>query len=111
MLLQLLDDGRLTDGHGRTVDFRSTVVIMTSNVRSAAEPRERFRPEFLNRIDEVVIFEALTREQLAEIVELQVERLRVRLAERKVGLELTGAAKEAVAEAGWDPTRPTARGR
>ncbi len=103
VLLQLLDDGRLTDGHGRTVDFRSTVVIMTSNVRSAAELRERFRPEFLNRIDEVVVFEALTREQLAEIVELQVEQLRVRLAERKLGLELTEAAKEAVAEAGWDP--------
>ncbi len=103
VLLQLLDDGRLTDGHGRTVDFRNTVVIMTSNVRSAPELRERFRPEFLNRIDEVVVFEALTREQLAEIVELQVERLRVRLAERKLGLELTEAAKEAVAEAGWDP--------
>ena len=103
VLLQLLDDGRLTDGHGRTVDFRHTVVIMTSNVRSAAELRERFRPEFLNRIDEVVVFEALTREQLAEIVELQVERLRVRLAERKLGLELTEAAKEAIAEAGWDP--------
>jgi ATP-dependent Clp protease ATP-binding subunit ClpB len=103
VLLQLLDDGRLTDGHGRTVDFRNTVVIMTSNVRSAAELRERFRPEFLNRIDEVVVFEALTREQLAAIVELQVERLRARLAERKLGLELTEAAKEAVAEAGWDP--------
>jgi ATP-dependent Clp protease ATP-binding subunit ClpB len=103
VLLQLLDDGRLTDGHGRTVDFRNTVVIMTSNIRSAAELRERFRPEFLNRIDEVVVFEALTREQLAAIVELQVERLRARLAERKLGLELTEAAKEAVAEAGWDP--------
>jgi len=103
VLLQLLDDGRLTDGHGRTVDFRHTVVIMTSNVRSADDLRERFRPEFLNRVDEVVVFEALTREQLAAIVGLQVERLRARLAERKLGLELTEAAAEAIAEAGWDP--------
>jgi ATP-dependent Clp protease ATP-binding subunit ClpB len=102
-LLQLLDDGRLTDGQGRTVDFRNTVVIMTSNIRSPEELRERFRPEFLNRIDEVVVFEALSREQLAEIVELQLGRLRERLAERRVELELTDAAKEAIAEAGWDP--------
>ena len=61
VLLQLLDDGRLTDGHGRTVDFRNTVVIMTSNIRSAEDMAERFRPEFLNRIDEIVVFEALTR--------------------------------------------------
>ncbi len=72
VLLQLLDDGRLTDGHGRTVDFRNTVVIMTSNIRSVDELRERFRPEFLNRIDEIVVFQPLTREQLAEIVELQL---------------------------------------
>jgi ATP-dependent Clp protease ATP-binding subunit ClpB len=102
-LLQLLDDGRLTDGQGRTVDFRNTVVIMTSNIRSPEELRERFRPEFLNRIDEVVVFEPLTREQLAEIVELQLRRLRERLAERGVALELTGSAKEQIAEAGWDP--------
>jgi ATP-dependent Clp protease ATP-binding subunit ClpB len=104
VLLQLLDDGRLTDGQGRTVDFRNTVVIATSNVRSLEEMRERFRPEFLNRIDEVVVFHQLTREQLAEIVELQLERLRARLAERRIDLELTPAAKELVAEAGWDPT-------
>jgi ATP-dependent Clp protease ATP-binding subunit ClpB len=103
VLLQVLDDGRLTDGQGRTVDFRNTVVIMTSNIRSADELRERFRPEFLNRIDEVVTFEALTREQLAEIVELQLGRLRERLAERKLSLEVTDAAKELVAEEGWDP--------
>jgi ATP-dependent Clp protease ATP-binding subunit ClpB len=102
-LLQLLDDGRLTDGQGRTVDFRNTVVIMTSNIRSQEELRERFRPEFLNRIDEVVVFEPLTREQLAEIVELQLRRLRERLAERRVELELTDAAQELIAEAGWDP--------
>jgi ATP-dependent Clp protease ATP-binding subunit ClpB len=104
VLLQILDDGRLTDGQGRTVDFRNTVVIMTSNVRSADALRDVFRPEFLNRIDEIVEFEALTREQLAEIVDLQVERLRARLAERGLTLELTDAAKEVVAEAGWDPT-------
>ena len=83
VLLQLLDDGRLTDGQGRTVDFRNTVIIMTSNIRSQNELRDRFRPEFLNRVDEVVSFEALTREQLADIVELQLARLRERLAERR----------------------------
>ena len=104
VLLQILDDGRLTDGQGRTVDFRNTVIIMTSNLRSAEQLRDLFRPEFLNRIDEIVEFRALTREQLGEIVELQLERLRARLAERGLGLELTDAAKEHVAEAGWDPT-------
>jgi ATP-dependent Clp protease ATP-binding subunit ClpB len=103
VLLQLLDDGRLTDGHGRTVDFRNTVVIMTSNIRSVDDLRERFRPEFLNRIDEIVVFEPLTREQLAEIVELQLARLRERLAERRVELVVTDAAKELLAEEGWDP--------
>ena len=104
VLLQILDDGRLTDGQGRTVDFRNTVIIMTSNIRSTEALPEYFRPEFLNRVDEVVEFKALTREQLAEIVELQLERLRARLAERGIALELTGAAKETLAEAGWDPT-------
>ena len=82
VLLQILDDGRLTDGHGRTVDFRHAVIIMTSNVRSAAALRDTFRPEFINRVDEIVEFEALTREQIAEIVELQLASLRKRLAER-----------------------------
>lgn len=104
VLLQILDDGRLTDGQGRTVDFRNTVIIMTSNIRSAEALSEYFRPEFLNRVDEVVEFQALTREELGEIVELQLERLRARLAERGIELELTDAAKEAVAEAGWDPS-------
>ena len=104
ILLQVLDDGRLTDGQGRTVDFRNTVLIMTSNVRSDEAMRETFRPEFLNRIDEIVVFEPLTREQIGEIVELQLERLRPRLAERGLSLELTDAAKEHLAEAGWDPT-------
>jgi ATP-dependent Clp protease ATP-binding subunit ClpB len=103
VLLQLLDDGRLTDGQGRTVDFRNTVIIMTSNIRSPNELRDRFRPEFLNRVDEVVVFDALTREQLADIVDLQLGRLRDRLAERRLSLEVTDAAKEALAEEGWDP--------
>ena len=103
VLLQVLDDGRLTDGQGRTVDFRNTVLIMTSNVRSAEQLREHFRPEFLNRIDEIVVFAALSREQIAEIVEHQLERVRERLADRGITLELTDAAKEALAEAGWDP--------
>ena len=104
VLLQILDDGRLTDGQGRTVDFRNTVIIMTSNIRSSEALTEHFRPEFLNRIDEIVVFEPLSREQLGEIVELQLTRLRERLAERGLGLELTDDAKELVAEAGWDPT-------
>ncbi len=103
VLLQVLDDGRLTDGQGRTVDFRNTVLIMTSNVRTVEAMREHFRPEFLNRIDEIVEFGALSREQLAEIVDLQLERLRARLGERDLELELTGEAKDAIAESGWDP--------
>jgi ATP-dependent Clp protease ATP-binding subunit ClpB len=103
VLLQLLDDGRLTDGHGRTVDFRNTVVIMTSNIRSSEQMAERFRPEFLNRIDEIVVFESLSREQLAEIVDLQLEHLNRRLAERGIALELTDGARELITEAGWDP--------
>src|SRR5881396_3409364 len=89
VLLQVLDDGRLTDGQGRTVDFRNTVLIMTSNVRTADALSDVFRPEFLNRIDEIVEFEPLSREHIAEIVELQLGRLRDRLAERRITLELT----------------------
>jgi ATP-dependent Clp protease ATP-binding subunit ClpB len=103
VLLQVLDDGRLTDGQGRTVDFRNTVLIMTSNVRSVDALRDVFRPEFLNRIDEVIEFQPLSKEQIAEIVELQLARLRERLTERRIELELTDAAKETLAEAGWDP--------
>ncbi len=117
-LLQLLDDGRLTDGHGRTVNFKNTVVIMTSNIGShfimelgadAAEPkvlealRQQFRPEFLNRVDDVITFHALTRNDLAQIVEIQLRHLRRLLAERKIQLELTEAAKQHLAEAGFDP--------
>ncbi|MDX6368916.1 MAG: ATP-dependent Clp protease ATP-binding subunit ClpB, partial [Gaiellaceae bacterium] len=103
VLLQILDDGRLTDGQGRTVDFRNTVLIMTSNLRSQEQMRELFRPEFLNRIDEIVEFEALTKDQLGEIVELQLERLRSRLSERGLELQLTDEAKAVLADAGWDP--------
>ena len=104
LLLQILDDGRLTDGQGRTVDFRNAVLIMTSNVRSAEAMRDHFRPEFLNRLDEIVEFKPLSREQIGEIVDLQLERLRERLAERGLTLELTDEAKEQLAEQGWDPT-------
>jgi ATP-dependent Clp protease ATP-binding subunit ClpB len=103
VLLQILDDGRLTDGHGRTVDFRNTVVIMTSNVRSREAMRDVFRPEFLNRIDEIIEFHALSREHLGEIVELQLRQLRDRLAARGIAIELTDEAKELLAEEGWDP--------
>jgi len=103
VLLQVLDDGRLTDGQGRTVDFRNTVLIMTSNIRSVEAMSEHFRPEFLNRIDEIVEFRPLSREQLGEIIELQLERLRSRLADRGLELELTDAAKAAIGDAGWDP--------
>jgi ATP-dependent Clp protease ATP-binding subunit ClpB len=104
VLLQVLDDGRLTDGQGRTVDFRNAVLIMTSNIRSVEAMRDHFRPEFLNRIDEIVEFRPLSREQIGEIVELQLGRLRERLDERGLALELTDAAKEVLAEAGWDPS-------
>jgi ATP-dependent Clp protease ATP-binding subunit ClpB len=100
VLLQLLDDGRLTDGQGRTVDFRNTIVIMTSN---ATDLEATFRPEFLNRIDEIVHFERLDRDQLGEIVRLQVEGLRHRLAERGIALELSDAATELLIEHGYDP--------
>ena len=100
VLLQLLDDGRLTDGQGRTVDFRNTIVIMTSN---ATDLEATFRPEFLNRIDEIVHFQRLDRNQLAEIVRLQAAGLRTRLAGRGIGLELTDAAIELLIEHGYDP--------
>ena len=100
VLLQLLDDGRLTDGQGRTVDFRNTIVIMTSN---ATNLEAVFRPEFLNRIDDIVRFASLEREQLGEIVRLQVEGLRGRLAERGIGMELNDAAIEILIEKGYDP--------
>jgi ATP-dependent Clp protease ATP-binding subunit ClpB len=121
VLLQLLDDGRLTDGQGRTIDFKNTLVIMTSNLgsqwilelsedqhaemerRVEQSVREHFRPEFLNRVDEIVIFHALKREDLRQIVDLHAEHLRHMLAERELGLDLTDAARDALAAEGYDP--------
>ena len=120
VLLQLLDDGRLTDGQGRTVDFRNAVLIMTSNLGSQAISelgadherareavmavlRDHFRPEFLNRVDEVIVFRALTRDQLARIVDIQLQRLERRLAERRIQLRVSPAARDLLAERGWDP--------
>ncbi len=123
VLLQVLDDGRLTDGQGRTVDFKNTVIIMTSNIGSpvileAARSggmtqgtreeilnilQREFRPEFLNRVDDIVIFEALSIHQMREIVDVQLNGLRARLAERRVTLELTNAAKDHLAGIGYDP--------
>ncbi|MFI5322487.1 MAG: ATP-dependent Clp protease ATP-binding subunit, partial [Thermodesulfobacteriota bacterium] len=120
VLLQILDDGRLTDGQGRTVDFKNTIIIMTSNLgseyihefidrpetmeeRIMEVLRSHFRPEFLNRIDEIVIFKALGLAQIKEIVDIQIEHLRKRLAERKIELDLTDEAKNLVADKGYDP--------
>jgi ATP-dependent Clp protease ATP-binding subunit ClpB len=122
VLLQVLDDGRLTDGQGRTVDFRNTIIVLTSNLGSqaiaelpesaeidAARPavmravRDRFRPEFLNRLDEIVLFRRLARGDMAAIVDIQLERLLMLLEDRKVKLELDEAAREWLAEAGYDP--------
>ena len=119
VLLQVLDDGRITDGQGRSVDFRNTVLIMTSNIGSQfimdeqnAEQREakvtealrgHFRPEFLNRIDETIIFDRLNRDELTEIVGLQLERVRQRLAKQGIGLALSSEAKEFIANQGYDP--------
>jgi ATP-dependent Clp protease ATP-binding subunit ClpB len=109
VLLQLLDDGRLTDGKGRTVDFKNTVVIMTSNVGTGdvdpmAALRAHFRPEFLNRIDEIIQFHALDREQLKQIIDVQLKGLVKRLEDRKIHVELTEAAKDLLVREGYDPT-------
>jgi ATP-dependent Clp protease ATP-binding subunit ClpB len=119
VLLQVLDDGRITDGQGRTVDFKNTVIIMTSNIGSqyiteeaSSEGRSRlvmdalrqhFRPEFLNRIDEIIIFDRLSDDDLKEIVEIQLRRLTKRLAAQKITLNLSDAAKELIAKEGYDP--------
>ncbi len=104
ILLQLLEDGRLTDGHGRTVDFKNTVVIMTSNIGSdPAALRDHFRPEFLNRIDDVLVFSSLQRGHIRRIVEIQTRRLQALLNDRKMKLVLTDTAKDLIAELGWDP--------
>ncbi len=120
ILLQILDEGQLTDGHGRTVDFRNTIIIMTSNIGStwiqelAGNPEEmrrrvmealkqHFRPEFLNRIDEIIIFNNLTKEHIKQIIEIQMNYLRKRLENKKLIIKLTDAAKEWLAEVGYDP--------
>ncbi len=122
ILLQVLDDGRLTDGQGRTVDFRNTLIVLTSNLGSeilAAQPdgedvdlvrgqvmnvvRSRFRPEFLNRLDEIVLFRRLARKDMGSIVEIQLGRLRKLLEDRKITLELDDSARDWLAEAGYDP--------
>jgi ATP-dependent Clp protease ATP-binding subunit ClpB len=100
-LLQLLEDGRLTDGQGRTVDFTNTVLIMTSNI--PGEPIEYFKPEFVNRIDEIVRFHSLTEADLERIVSIQLGGLRGRLAERRLSLEVTPAAEAWLARTGFDP--------
>ncbi len=125
VMLQILDDGRLTDGQGRTVDFRNTIVVMTSNVGSSRileyrggfagaayeamkemvleEMSALFRPEFLNRVDEIIVFHALSEEQLKQIVEIQLGRVRARLADRRITLTLTDAARAELVRAGYDP--------
>jgi len=123
-LLQILDDGRLTDAQGRTVDFRDTVIIMTSNIGSLylldgidsdgnilpdardkvlAELRGHFRPEFLNRVDETVLFKPLTLGEIEQIVDLSMDELRRRLADRRISLELTEPARQLIARNGYDP--------
>ena len=124
ILLQVLDDGRLTDGHGRTVDFRNTIIVMTSNIGSQAiheltskgaedfeieaqvrdQLKQYFRPELLNRIDDVTIFHQLSREQLRDIVDIQLRELDGRLAERALSMTIADAAKDALTEEGYDPT-------
>ena len=103
ILLQLLDDGRLTDGQGRTVDFTQTLVLMTSNLRGDDAVRGFFRPEFIGRLDEVLTFNALRQEQIGAIVDVQLERMRKQLGDREIGLELSPKAIERLAELGYDP--------
>ena len=102
LMLQILDDGRLTDGQGRTVDFKNTIVIMTSNV-ATNELRDVFRPEFLNRVDEIIVFHSLTEEHLKQIVDIQLGNLRKRLADRKITFELTDAARAHIVRVGYEP--------
>src|SRR5262249_31127892 len=125
IMLQILDDGRLTDGQGRTVDFKNTIIIMTSNIGSQRileyrgsfagagyermkeavleEMRRHFRPEFLNRVDEIIVFHSLSEEHLKQIVEIQLGRLRARLAERRIQIALTDAALSDLVQTGYDP--------
>jgi ATP-dependent Clp protease ATP-binding subunit ClpB len=105
VLLQVMDDGRLTDGQGRTVDFTNTVLIMTSNIPGGrAGVEAAFKPEFVNRLDDIVEFEALSREQISEIVDMQVDKLVARVRERDIEVELTDDAKTLIGNLGYDPT-------
>jgi ATP-dependent Clp protease ATP-binding subunit ClpB len=105
ILRQLRDDGRLTDGQGRTVDFKNVVLIMTSNIPGGkAGAEQHFRPEFINRLDDIVEFEPLTREQIGAIVDLQVARLIKRVQEREIEVQLTDAARTLLGNLGYDPT-------
>jgi len=105
VLLQVMDDGRLTDGQGRTVDFKNAVLIMTSNVPGGIEGvQATFKPEFINRLDEIVEFHSLSREEISRIVDLQVERLAARVRERGVEIELTDEARTLIGNLGYDPT-------
>ena len=101
VLLQLMDDGRLTDGQGRTVDFTNVVLIMTSNL--PGDPRDFFKPEFVNRIDDIVRFRELTQDDLRRIVEIQLEVLRRRVSDKRMVLEVTDAAEDLIAREGFDP--------
>lgn len=121
VLLQVMDDGRLTDGHGRTVDFKNAVLIMTSNVgsrmlqesagageaavreRIIAALKEQFRPEFLNRVDEIVVFRSLGEKEIARIVDIQIGLLAARLQERRIALTISPAARREIARLGYDP--------
>ena len=110
VLLQVLDEGRLTDGQGRTVDFRNTILVLTSNLGAGGDKdqvmaavRSRFKPEFINRLDDVIIFDALSPEELVSIVDIQLAQLGKRLAQRRLELQVTPKAKEWLAERGFDP--------
>jgi ATP-dependent Clp protease ATP-binding subunit ClpB len=110
VLLQVLDEGRLTDGQGRTVDFRNTILILTSNLGSGgnedqvmAAVRSAFKPEFINRLDDVLIFEGLKPDELVQIVDIQLAQLQKRLAQRRLDLQVSLEAKEWLAERGFDP--------
>src|SRR5262245_10635814 len=109
IMLQIFDDGRLTDGKGRTVDFKNTVIIMTSNIGVGGDNvrdalRSHFKPEFLNRIDDIIIFKSLGKEEISRIIEIQLENLRKHLADRKITLELTPSARETLFNEGYDPS-------
>src|SRR5262249_35867519 len=111
IMLQIFDDGRLTDGKGRTVDFNNSVIIMTSNVGvGIPEPnireqlRSHFKPEFLNRIDDIVVFKSLGKDEIAKIIDIQLESLRNHLADRKIALEISQSAREALFQEGYDPS-------